>query len=95
MVDAFDDMMALLKQTEEANRNILELVESLNSDKDSVMVSVDSLSAISEQNAASTEETSAVLDQMTEHMHTIVVQASEQKNVAQKLQDSIAKFRVQ
>lgn len=95
MVDSFDDMMELLKQTEDANKNILELVESLNSDKDSVMVSVDSLSAISEQNAASTEETSAVLDQMTEYMQTIVTQASEQKDVAQKLQDSIAKFRVQ
>ena len=95
MVDSFDEMMELLKQTEEANTNILQLVESLNSDKESVMVSVDSLSAISEENAASTEETSAVLDQMTEYMHTIVEQASEQKNVAQKLQDSIAKFRVQ
>lgn len=95
MVDAFDNMMELLRQTEEANMNILNLVESLNSDKDSVMVSVDSLSAISEQNAASTEETSAVLDQMTEYMQTIVVQASEQKNVAQKLQDSVARFRVQ
>lgn len=95
MVDAFDNMMELLRQTEEANMNILNLVESLNSDKDSVMVSVDSLSAISEQNAASTEETSAVLDQMTEYMQTIVAQASEQKNVAQKLQDSVARFRVQ
>lgn len=95
MVDSFDDMMDLLKQTEDANKNIVDLVESLNSDKDSVMVSVDSLSAISEQNAASTEETSAVLDQLTEYMNTIVEQANAQKEVAEGLQNSISKFRVQ
>ena len=95
MMDSFDDMMELLRQTEDANKNILDLVESLNSDKDSVMVSVDSLSAISEENAASTEETSAVLDQLTEYMQTIVDQANSQKQVAQGLQDSISKFRVQ
>lgn len=95
MVDSFDDMMDLLRQTEDANKNIVELVESLNADKDSVMGSVDSLSAISEENAASTEETSAVLDQLTEYMQTIVEQANSQKEVAQGLQDSISKFRVQ
>ena len=95
MDDSFDEMMNLLKQTEQANTNILKLVESLNTDKDSVMVSVDSLSAISEENAASTEETSAVLDQLTEYMQTIVEQAANQKAVASGLKDSISKFIVQ
>ena len=95
MVDSFDEMMELLKQTEEGNQNILNLVESLNSDKDSVMVSVDSLSAISEENAASTEETAAVLDQLTEYMESIVQQANAQKEVAEGLQNSISHFRVQ
>ncbi|MBQ8983970.1 MAG: hypothetical protein IJ079_10335 [Lachnospiraceae bacterium] len=95
MVVAFDEMMDLLKQTEEGNRNILELVESLNMDKDSVMSSVESLSAISEQNAASTEETSAVLEQMSGQMELIVEQANSQRSAAEGLKSSIEKFRVQ
>ncbi|MCR5702667.1 MAG: hypothetical protein K6G76_11060 [Lachnospiraceae bacterium] len=95
MVEAFDEMMVLLKQTEEGNQNILKLMESLNSDKDSVMVSVDSLSAISEENAASTEETSAILVQLTEYMQTIVEQANTQKRAADGLQESISKFTVE
>jgi methyl-accepting chemotaxis protein len=95
MVEAFDEMMVLLKQTEEGNQNILKLMESLNSDKDSVMVSVDSLSAISEENAASTEETSAILAQLTEYMQTIVEQANTQKRAADGLQESISKFTVE
>lgn len=95
MVSSFDEMMELLKQTEEANANILKLVESLDADKNSVLQSVDSLSAISEQNAASTEETSAVLDELANHMNIIVDQANAQKNVAEGLQNSVSRFRVE
>lgn len=95
MVVAFDEMMDLLKQTEEGNQNILDLVESLNMDKDSVMSSVESLSAISQQNAASTQETSAVLEQMSSQMELIVEQANNQRSAAEGLKSSIEKFRVQ
>ena len=94
MVSIFDDMMNLLKFTEKGNQNILRLVESLNIDKNSVMASVDSLSAISEENAASTEETSAVLTSLTEYMDSIVEQANAQKEAAESLQRSISAFKI-
>ena len=59
------------------------------------MSSVESLSAISEQNAASTEETSAVLEQMSGQMELIVEQANSQRSAAEGLKSSIEKFRVQ
>ncbi len=95
MTVSFDEMMKLLRLTEEGNRNILSLVESLNSDKDSVMDSVGSLSAISEENAAATEETSASLSQLATNMEDVVAQAKALKQVSNDLQQSIEYFKVQ
>ena len=87
-------MLDLLEKTEAGNKNIIRLVNSLNSDKDSVMGSVESLSAISEENAASTEETSASLEQLNANMIEVVNQAKNLQNVAIELQKSIEFFKV-
>ncbi len=91
---AFNEMLDLLEKTEAGNKNIIRLVNSLNSDKDSVMGSVESLSAISEENAASTEETSASLEQLNANMIEVVNQAKNLQNVAIELQKSIEFFKV-
>ncbi len=95
MTASFEEMMRLLEQTEEGNHTILQLVESLNSDKNSVLDSVDSLSSISEENAAATEETSASLDQLATNMEAVVSQAKTLRQVSNDLQKSIEYFKVQ
>lgn len=94
MSDAFDNMEHQLEQTEEGNKAIAALVESVNRDKEAILEAVESLSSISEQNAASTEETSASLNQLTENMESIVGEARELKNISSNLKESIAFFRV-
>lgn len=94
MSDSFDDMEHQLEQTEEGNKAIAALVESVNKDKDAIMDAIESLSSISEENAASTEETSASLSQLTDNMESIVGEARELKNIAGNLKDSISFFRV-
>ncbi len=95
MANSFDEMLSLLEKTEEGNKNIINLVNSLNIDKDSVMGSVESLSAISEQNAASTQQTSASLEQLTTNMNEVANEAKTLQEVSEKLQESIEFFKVQ
>lgn len=95
MAAAFDEMMVLLERTENGNATIINLVQSLKSDRDSVMNSVESLSSISEQNAASTEETSASLDQLSMNMDDVVSKAKELQLIAHELQESIGFFTVE
>ncbi len=94
MAESFDEMLSLLEKTEEGNKTIIELVNSLNSDKDSVMGSVESLSAISEENAASTEQTSASIEQLSSNMLEVAKEAQTLQEVSEKLQESIGFFRV-
>ena len=94
MSDSFDDMKRQLEMTEQGNRVIAQLVESVNNDKEAIMEAIESLSSISEENAASTEETSASLTQLTENMESIVAEAGELKSIAGNLKESISFFRV-
>ena len=86
--------MAALKETEEGNRYILELVESMTRDKDTIMQSVESLSSVSEENAASTQETSASLTQLENTMEVIVEDAEQLRHVAEQLEECIKFFKV-
>lgn len=94
MADAFTEMMNLIRQTEEGNKVILQFVESLNSDKNSVMSSVESLSAISQENAASTEQTAASLDQLSLNMNDVAKQSKNLQEVAVELQKSVEYFKI-
>ena len=95
MVASFDSMRTLLLETEEGNKQITELVEALNQNKNSIMDSVESLSSVSQENAASTEETSASLSQLETNMENVVNQAETLQNVAAELQDRIKMFTVE
>lgn len=95
MMASFEQMLGLLRETEEGNRQIVSLVESLNTDKDTILNSVESLSSISEENAASTQETSASLTQLDMSMESVVEQANALQRVAEQLQENIRFFRVQ
>ena len=94
MSSSFEQMLGLLRDTEEGNKHILELVESMTKDKDAIMESVESLSSVSEENAASTEETSASLTQLENTMEVIVEDAEQLHHVAEQLEECIKFFKV-
>ncbi|WP_294238743.1 methyl-accepting chemotaxis protein [Pseudobutyrivibrio sp.] len=95
MSETFDEMIKLLHETEVGNKQIVELVKSVNLDKNSILSSVDSLSSISQENAASTQETSASLTQLDSNMEAVVTQAEELQNIAEQLTENIRFFQVE
>ena len=94
MSEAFDLMLGLLRETEEGNRQIVGQVESLNANKNSIMESVESLSSVSEENAASTQETSASLSMLDTNMISVVENAENLKQIAEELRDNVAMFTI-
>ena len=95
MSDTFDEMLKLLQDSETGNKQIVELVNNVNTGKNDILRSVDSLSAISQQNAASTQETSASLTQLDTNMNTVVEQANELQEIAGALTENVRFFRVE
>ena len=94
MSASFANMLVLLRETEEGNKQILSQVEVLNNDKNTILDSVESLSSVSQQNAAATEETSASLTMLDENMDHVVSQANSLKDIADRLQENISIFKV-
>ena len=94
MTAAFEEMLNLLQETERGNEQIVSLVETLNSDKDVIMNSVESLSSVSEENAASTEQTSASLAQLDTNMEDVVSKAENLQKIAEELQENVSFFHV-
>ncbi len=95
MMDSFTRMQALLNETEEGNRLIVSLVETLTTDKNSIMSSVESLSSVSEENAASTQETSASLTQLDSNMEAVAEQAESLQRIASELEENVRFFKVE
>ena len=95
MSESFDQMLDLLRKTEEGNKQIVDLVESMNTDKENIMNSVESLSSISEENAASTQETSASLMQLDTNMESVVAQAQDLQKIAEELTANVKYFKVE
>lgn len=94
MTADFDIVYDKLNTVVEGNTTILNLVESLNTNKDKVIMAMDSLSSISEENAASTEETSASLVEIESGFSDIVNQSGEVVRLANELIESIKVFKV-
>ena len=59
------------------------------------MNSVESLSSISEENAASTQETSASLMQLDSNMNSVVEQAKDLQKIAEELTTNVKYFKVE
>ncbi len=91
---AFDKMLQLLNETENGNKEIASLVDSMTSGKEKIMASVESLSSISEEYAASTQETSASITQLTANMTDVVGEADELSNISAQLKENVAFFKV-
>ena len=95
MSESFEQMLALLRETEEGNKQIVDLVNTMNSDKENILNSVESLSSISEENAASTQETSASLMQLDTNMESVVNQAQDLQRIAEELTANVKYFKVE
>lgn len=94
MTASFDEMLTLLKETEQGNRDISALVNNMTEGKDKIMASVDSLSSLSEEYAASTQETSASITQLSSNMGAVVDQADGLGQISSQLKSNVEFFKV-
>ncbi len=91
---SFDRMLKILNETEAGNKEIASLVDNMTVGKEKIMTSVDSLSSLSEEYAASTQETSASITQLTSNMSSIADEADELGNISDQLKTNVAFFKV-
>ncbi|MCR5831686.1 MAG: methyl-accepting chemotaxis protein [Lachnospiraceae bacterium] len=94
MTASFDKMLGLLRDTEDGNKEIAALVQTMTEGKNRILSSVESLSSISEQYAASTQETNASITQLTANMSEVVTGAEELDSISSQLRDNVAFFKV-
>ncbi|MCR5685826.1 MAG: hypothetical protein K6G81_10485 [Lachnospiraceae bacterium] len=94
MNSSFDNMGRLLKDTDEGNQQIVSLVEALNSNKAAILNSVESLSSVSEEYAASTEESAASITQLETNMENVLEEAGKLQNIAESLEQAVSVFKV-
>ena len=94
MSAAFDEMLELLNDTEHGNKEIASLAKAMTEAKEKILMSVESLSSISEEYAASTQETSASITQLTSNMTGVVGEADELTSISSQLKENVAFFKV-
>lgn len=90
----FDDLDKGIQISMERIGGIQKKSDDLNSSREEILNVVTDLSAISEENAAATEETTATIVELNERIGKMTVEASSLKNVAEKLEDKIKIFRL-
>lgn len=90
----FDQMLQMLDEMREGNEEIASLVDIMTAGKEQIVNSVESLSSISEENAASTQETSASIAQLNVNMEHVVNEAEELGDIAAELKASVSHFKV-
>ena len=102
MMSAVVEIRALSADVVSATDNISEIAEETNnaaaqmgSAADTVGQSVESIAAISEQNSASAEEVSAATEQMSAQAEEVVASATTLAEMAQGLDELVARFRLQ
>lgn len=90
----FDMVVGKLQEVSQAVDAIVEQVTSVNDEKVDILQAISNLSAISEENAASTEETSASLQLLTENMRDVQGNVESLKTTADDLKACMEFFQV-
>lgn len=90
----FDEVNVKLSEVADAVNTIVDRVATVNDEKREILNAISNLSAISEENAASTQETSASLQLLTNHMENVSANSSESKKTADDLKERISEFTI-
>ena len=94
MINDFNVMLDILDDAKKENEDAASHTLSMSSKKEGILKSVESLSSISEENAASTEETSASLEQLNTNMKHVVEEAENLNSIAEHLKNNVKFFKI-
>lgn len=91
---SFTDLEAAIKDADERINNIKQVTEALNYNKNKVIDTISSLSAISEENAAATQEFMAGIQELNAIVETVAEKAIVVDEKAESLLNNVNVFRV-
>ena len=92
--ECFSEVMKGIEKSIETIVGIADKAEKMNDAKISVVDSVQNLTSIAEENAASTEETSASIIEIANAVSDISARAEQLKQIADKMDESMAIFKL-
>ncbi len=92
--DSFDKVNDKIYVTVDTIHNISREIDALNKDKEKVLEEVQSLSAVSEENTASCQETTESIKELRENIEMINCQTTDTNHVAEELKESVAYFKL-
>ncbi|MDE6319426.1 MAG: hypothetical protein K2M22_06940 [Lachnospiraceae bacterium] len=92
--DSFDRVNDKIHITVETIHDISKEIDALNHDKEKVLEEVRSLSAVSETNTASCQETTASIEELRENIEMISSQTTDTNNVSEELKESVSYFKL-
>lgn len=90
----FEQVEQSIEQATDAMRQVTDKVEMINSGKDRVLDEISTLSSISEENAASTQETNASMQEMAANIAMIQNETSSTKSRSDELQSAVEFFKI-
>ncbi|MCR6109179.1 methyl-accepting chemotaxis protein [Bacillus sp. A301a_S52] len=90
----FTGIDGAVEKMKQAMTNMMESDHLMQDKKEEIIHLINNLSAISEQNAASTQEATASVQEQTASMAEIAHSSEELANLAEKMQESISKFKL-
>ncbi len=91
---SFEDVNGKLDEVADAVHTIVNRVAAVNNEKKEILNAIANLSAISEENAAATEETSASIQLLVDRMQSVSDNSNESKETTGGLQDMIGEFKI-
>ena len=92
--DRFNEVIGGIKGSRESTREIIAIMAELNKTREKVVNYVSNLSGVAQENAASTEETSASVTMIGSALQEIAAEAERLREIADSLNDSVNTFSV-
>ena len=92
--DSFDNVNDKIYITVDTIHNITKEIDALNHDKEKVLEEVHSLTAVSEENTASCQETTDSIKDLRENIEMINFQTTDTNNISEELKESVAYFEL-
>ena len=92
--EKFNDVSSGIEDSRKESRVISRQAEDCNHERAKVVDVIQSLSAVSQENAASTEETNASMEEMNATINLLAEAASELKDMAQVLEEDVSFFKL-
>ncbi len=90
--DKYINISKSMKETENVVNQLNEAGEMMESMKDQILISMETLSAVAEENSAATQEASASIEEQAASAEEISSTSEELTNMAQGLQTLISRF---